>query len=71
MAKAADIRATARAVAAGRSPAAEGAYWNASCLGTIGAPRFWPRQSLEPLIARYRAAHPTPPPRPTPLCTGE
>lgn len=69
--EAADIRATARAVAAGRSPAGEGSYWNASCLGAIGAPHFWPRQILEPLIARYRAAHPAPPPRPTPLCTGE
>ena len=59
--EAADVRAAARG----------GAYWDASCRAEIGAPRYWPRQVLEPIIARYRAAHPAPPPRPTPLCAGE
>ena len=69
--EAADIRAVARAVSAGRSLAREGLYWNASCLREIGSPRYWPRVTLEPLIARYEAAHPAPPPRPTPICTGQ
>lgn len=68
--EAADIHAVAHAVAAGHSPASEGLYWNASCLREIRAPKFWPRQSLEPIIARYKAEHPAPPPRPAPICTG-
>jgi hypothetical protein len=68
---AADINAVARVVAAGQSPARAGLYWNASCLGEIRSPRFWPRQTLEPLIAQYRAAHPAPPPQPIPLCKGQ
>ena len=68
--EAADVHAVARAVAAGRPPEGDGLYWNASCLGEIGSPRYWPRQVLEPIIARYKSAHPAPPPRPTPICTG-
>ncbi|MDQ0396399.1 hypothetical protein [Labrys monachus] len=63
-----DIRAVAQAVAGGRSPAQAGSYWNASCLKEIGAPRFWPRQTLEPIIAQYKQDHPAPPPRPLPIC---
>ena len=69
--EASDIHAVARAVAAGRSPDREGLYWNASCLREIGAPRYWPKQTLEPIIARYRSEHPAPPPRPTPICVAE
>ena len=54
-----------------RAATGGGAYWDASCRAEIGAPRYWPRQVLEPIIARFKAAHPAPPPRPTPLCTGE
>jgi len=63
-----DIDAVARAVAAGRSPSRVGLYWNAACLKDIGAPRFWPKESLEPILARYREAHPAPPPQPPPIC---
>jgi hypothetical protein len=63
-----DIDAVARAVQAGQSPSRAGLYWNAACLRDIGAPRFWPRESIEPIIARYREAHPPPPPRPLPIC---
>jgi hypothetical protein len=59
-----DIEAVARAGGAPRA----GAYWNAACLKEIGAPRFWPRATLEPVIERYREAHPAPPPEPPPLC---
>ncbi len=65
-----DIAAVARAVAAGKAPRQAGLYWNAACLRDIGQPRFWSRQSLEPIIARYRDTHPAPPPRPIPLCRG-
>jgi hypothetical protein len=63
-----DIDAVARAVQAGESPSRAGLYWNAACLKDIGAPRFWPKERLEPLIARYRAEHPAPPPVPPPIC---
>ena len=55
-----------RDIAAAKS----GAYWNASCLKEIGAPKFWPRKSLEPIIAQYKKDHPAPPPQPLPICTG-
>jgi len=63
-----DIDAVAEAVAAGQSPAGNGLYWNASCLKEIGSPKFWPKELLEPVIARYKAAHPPGPPRPLPIC---
>ncbi len=59
--EAADVRAAAHG----------GGYWDASCRAEIDAPKFWSRGVLEPIIARYKAAHPAPPPRPTPLCAGE
>ncbi len=69
--EAADVHAVARALAAGQPlPKAE-LYWNATCLKKIHSPRFWPRESLEPIIARYERDHPAPPPRPTPMCRGE
>jgi hypothetical protein len=63
-----DIEAVARAVEGGKAPASAGLYWSAACLGDIGAPRFWPRGMLEPILARYREEHPAPPPRPAPIC---
>jgi hypothetical protein len=67
----ADIGAVARAVAAGRSPSGVGLYWNASCLNEIRAPKFWPRESLEPILAQYKKDHPAPVQRPTPICKAE
>jgi hypothetical protein len=64
-----DIDAVAQAVKAGRSPSGTGLYWNASCLREIRSPKFWPKETLEPILARYEKAHPAPPPRPTPICT--
>ena len=63
-----DIDAVAQAVEAGRSPSRAGLYWNAACLKDIGAPRFWRKETLEPILTRYRAAHPAPPPQPAPIC---
>ncbi len=64
-----DIDAVAQAVKAGRPLSGAGLYWNASCLGEIRSPKFWRKESLEPIIARYEKNRPAPPPRPTPICT--
>jgi hypothetical protein len=66
-----DIDAVAQAVKAGRSPSRAGLYWNASCLREIRSPKFWPKESLEPILAQYKKDHPAPPPRPTPICKGQ
>ena len=66
--EASDIARIDRALAAGRTPASAGLYWNASCLEEIGAPRFWRKQSLEPILFRYEKEHPAPPPEPVPIC---
>ncbi len=69
--EAADIAAVAQAVKSGKSPSRLGLYWNASCLKEIGAPKFWPKEVLEPIIEQYKKAHPAPPPQPIPLCKGQ
>jgi hypothetical protein len=69
--EAADVDAVARAVAAGRPLPAAGSYWNASCLKDIRAPKFWPKETLEPILAQYRKDHPPPPQRPIPICKGQ
>lgn len=63
-----DINAVAKAVAAHQTPAQAGLYWNDSCLKDIGAPKFWPKQVLEPIIKKYRDDHPPPPAKPIPIC---
>jgi hypothetical protein len=63
-----DIDAVGKAVKAGRSPSQAGLYWNTSCLREIRSPKYWSKEVLEPVIARYEKAHPAPPPRPTPIC---
>ncbi|MDG4882084.1 hypothetical protein [Mesorhizobium sp. WSM4884] len=65
-----DIAAMARTVAARQSASAAELYWNASCLKEIGAPKFWPKRMLEPIIAQYKKDHPLPPPQPVPICKG-
>jgi hypothetical protein len=66
----ADIDAVAKAVKARRSPSRAGLYWNTSCLREIRIPKFWPKETLEPILAQYKKDHPAPPPRPTPICKG-
>lgn len=63
-----DIDAVDKALAAGKSPASEGLYWNASCLKEIGAPKFWHKETLEPIIAQYKKDHPPGPSREMPIC---
>jgi hypothetical protein len=66
-----DIDAIAQAVKAGRSPARAGLYWNASCLKDIRAPKFWPREKLEPILLKLRKPPPAGPPQPLPICKGQ
>ena len=66
-----DIDAVAQAVKAGRSPSRAGLYWNASCLKEIRSPRFWPKETLGPILVQYKKDHPAPPPQPPPICKGQ
>jgi hypothetical protein len=63
-----DIEAVAAAVTEGRDLTEAGLYWNATCLGAIGTPRFWPKETLEPVIDRWRASLPSQPPLQLPIC---
>jgi hypothetical protein len=65
-----DIAAAAKAIKTGRSLSQAGLYWNASCLKEIGAPKFWSKETLEPILTQYEKNHPAPPQRPTPICNG-
>ncbi len=67
-----NIDAVAQAVKAGRSPSRAGLYWNASCLKEIGSPKFWPKETLEPILVEYlKKDRPSPPPPPLPICKGQ
>lgn len=63
-----DITAVANAVNGQRDLSEEGLYWNASCLGAIGTPRFWPKETLQPIIDEWRQSLPEQPPLELPLC---
>ncbi len=63
-----DIEAVAKAVKASQAPSRSGLYWNASCLKEIGSPKFWRKESLEPILVKYKKSHPPPPDRPPPVC---
>ncbi|WP_245480519.1 murein L,D-transpeptidase catalytic domain family protein [Neorhizobium sp. NCHU2750] len=63
-----DIAAMSKALASGRPGSHAGVYWNSDCLKEIGTPRFWNKETLEPLIAQYKKDHPAPPPKPVPIC---
>ena len=63
-----DINAVANAVKNGNSLSRAGLYWNASCLKAIGAPKFWPLETLQPIIDEWRAALPEQPPLQLPIC---
>jgi hypothetical protein len=62
-----DIEAVAQTISVRQSPSREGLYWNAFCLKQIHSPKFWPKEILEPILARYRK-DPEPPARSPPIC---
>jgi hypothetical protein len=62
-----DIEAVAQAISTRQSPSRAGLYWNAFCLKQIGSPKFWSKEILEPILARYRK-DPEPPARSPPIC---
>ncbi|MEM8630394.1 MAG: hypothetical protein AAGF74_04095 [Pseudomonadota bacterium] len=63
-----DIDAVAQAVRAGAAPSQSGLYWNAACLKAIGAPKFWPKASLQPIINAWRQSLPEQPALELPIC---
>lgn len=63
-----DINAVAKAASRGQSPASQGLYWNAACLKQIGAPKFWPKRKLQPVINAWRRSLPKYPQRGLPVC---
>ncbi|WP_235439028.1 murein L,D-transpeptidase catalytic domain family protein [Candidatus Rhodobacter oscarellae] len=63
-----DINAVANAARNGRLSAGSGLYWNAACLSAIGAPKFWPKHKLQPIINAWRRSLPKNPPLVLPIC---
>ncbi|MEM7073923.1 MAG: hypothetical protein AAF484_02475 [Pseudomonadota bacterium] len=63
-----DINAVAQAVKTGTPLSGAGLYWNAACLNAIGAPRFWPKRELQPIINQWRRALPKQAPLVLPIC---
>ncbi|WP_243614665.1 murein L,D-transpeptidase catalytic domain-containing protein [Shimia aestuarii] len=63
-----DIDAVARTVSKKATLAGSGLYWNTACLEKIGAPQFWPKQRLQPIINTWRQSLPKQPPRVLPIC---
>lgn len=63
-----DIDAVARVVKERKSLSKAGLYWNAACLKAIRAPKFWPLETLQPIIDAWRDSLPKGKPRPLPIC---
>jgi hypothetical protein len=41
-------------------------------LKEIGSPKFWPKETLEPILVEYfKKDRPSPPPQPLPICKGQ
>lgn len=59
-----DIKTVAQDISARRRHSSNRPYWNASCLKQIGAPKFWSREQLEPMLARFRKEPDPTPSRP-------
>ncbi|WP_147127256.1 hypothetical protein [Shimia ponticola] len=63
-----DIDAVRTAIRDRKSLTQEGLYWNSTCLSQIGAPRFWPKRKLQPIIRKWRKSLPQSPARVLPIC---
>jgi len=66
--EAGDIAAVAQAAKDRKSLSQAGLYWDATCLQAIGSPKFWPLETLQPIIDEWRDSLPKGPPRPLPIC---
>ena len=65
-----DINAVAKAVKRKKSLSRVGLYWNTSCLRTIRSPKFWPKETLQPIIDKWRKSLPKRRFRELPICKG-
>ena len=65
-----DIDAVANAVKKRKPLSGSGLYWNRACLRAIRSPRFWPRETLQPIIDEWRESLPPRQRRPLPICRG-
>lgn len=65
-----DIDAVAKAVKKKTSLSSTGLYWNSACLRSIRSPKFWPKETLQPIINEWRQSLPKGPWRPLPICKG-
>ena len=65
-----DIDAVANAVKDRKSLSSAGLYWNSKCLRAIRSPKFWPKETLQPIIDEWRRSLPRGPWRPLPICKG-
>ena len=63
-----DINAIEKAVKEGQLPKGSGLYWNANCLRAIKAPKFWPKETLQPIINKWRQSLPKITRKPLPVC---
>lgn len=63
-----DINAVASAVKNQTPLSDAGPYWDASCLKKIGSPRFWPKDTLQPIINKWRQSLPVSPAHLLPIC---
>ena len=63
-----DISAVKKAVKKGRLPPSSKLYWNATCLRAIKSPKFWPKETLQPIINKWRGSLPKFTHRPLPIC---
>ena len=63
-----DINAVVKAVKGKKSLAKAGLYWNTACLRNIRAPKFWPKETLQPIINEWRQSLPKREFRELPIC---
>ena len=62
-----DIKAVAQAISARQPLSVNRLYWNTFCLKQIGVPKFWAKETLEPMLTRYHQ-EPEPTPRAPATC---
>ena len=65
-----DIDAVAKAVKDKEPLSRAGLYWNSTCLRAIRSPKFWPKETLQPIINEWRNSLPKRPRRELPICRG-